>query len=150
MTRRQERAGYSHWPTSTHQSPPFPAPLCLALIQVKQTPETHHLCSHVLRLPEGGRRENLRYFFLLSPCSHAYVHAQSCLTLSDPMNCSPPDSSLHGIFPPRLMEWVAISTTLAYMRGIPSSMCSLSVDSRNTLSSPCAIVLGMVASSSNC
>ena len=32
---------------------------------------------------------------------------QSCLTLWDPMNCSPPGSSLHGIFQARIMEWVA-------------------------------------------
>ena len=33
--------------------------------------------------------------------------AQSCLTLSDPMDCSPPDSSTHGIFQARVLEWVA-------------------------------------------
>ena len=36
--------------------------------------------------------------------------AQSCLTLYDPMDCSPPGSSIHGIFPVRLLEWVAISS----------------------------------------
>ena len=30
---------------------------------------------------------------------------QSGLTLSDPMDCSPPDFSIHGIFQARLMEW---------------------------------------------
>ena len=35
--------------------------------------------------------------------------AQSCLTLCDPMNCSPPGSSIHGIFQARILEWVAIS-----------------------------------------
>ena len=34
---------------------------------------------------------------------------QSCLTLCDPMNCSPPASSVHGISQARLLEWVAIS-----------------------------------------
>ena len=34
--------------------------------------------------------------------------AQSCLTLSDPMDCSPPGSSLHGIFQARVLEWGAI------------------------------------------
>ena len=34
--------------------------------------------------------------------------AQSCLTLSDPMDCSPPDSSVHGIFQARVLEWGAI------------------------------------------
>ena len=35
--------------------------------------------------------------------------AQSCLTLCDPMNCSLPSSSIHGIFQARVLEWVAIS-----------------------------------------
>ena len=35
--------------------------------------------------------------------------AQSCLTLCDPMDCSLPRSSTHGIFQARILEWVAIS-----------------------------------------
>ena len=35
--------------------------------------------------------------------------AQSCLTLSDPMDCSLPGSSVHGIFQTRVLEWGAIS-----------------------------------------
>ena len=34
---------------------------------------------------------------------------QSCLTLSDPMGCSPPGSSVHGILQAKILEWVAIS-----------------------------------------
>ena len=34
--------------------------------------------------------------------------AQSCPTLSDPMDCSPPGSSVHGIFQARVLEWGAI------------------------------------------
>ena len=33
---------------------------------------------------------------------------QSCLTLRDPMDCSLPGSSVHGIFQARVLEWVAI------------------------------------------
>ena len=33
---------------------------------------------------------------------------QSCLTLCNPMDCSPPGSSLHGILQARKLEWVAI------------------------------------------
>ena len=33
----------------------------------------------------------------------------SCPTLSDPMDCSPPGSSIHGIFQARVLEWVAIA-----------------------------------------
>ena len=35
--------------------------------------------------------------------------AQSSLTLSDPVDCSPPGSSIHEIFQARVLEWVAIA-----------------------------------------
>ena len=35
--------------------------------------------------------------------------AQLCLTLSDPMDCSLPGSSVHGIFQARIVEWGAIA-----------------------------------------
>ena len=35
--------------------------------------------------------------------------AQSCLTLRNPMNCSPPGSSIHGISQARVLEWIAIA-----------------------------------------
>ena len=35
--------------------------------------------------------------------------AQLCPTLCNPMDCSPPGSSVHGIFQARILEWVAIS-----------------------------------------
>ena len=41
-----------------------------------------------------------------------YVCAQSCLTLCDPMACSPPGSSIHRIFQVRILEWVAISYSM--------------------------------------
>ena len=35
--------------------------------------------------------------------------AQSCPTLCDPVDCSPPGSSIHGILQARILDWVAIS-----------------------------------------
>ena len=35
--------------------------------------------------------------------------AQSCLTLCDAVDCTPPGSSVHGILQARILEWVAIS-----------------------------------------
>ena len=35
--------------------------------------------------------------------------ARSCLIPSDPMDCSPPGSSVHGIFQARVVEWGAIA-----------------------------------------
>ena len=40
-------------------------------------------------------------------CACVYV-SQSCLTLCNPMDCSPPGSSVHGILQARILEWVAI------------------------------------------
>ena len=37
--------------------------------------------------------------------------AQSCLTLRNPMDCSLPGSSIHGIFQARVLEWGAIAFT---------------------------------------
>ena len=36
---------------------------------------------------------------------------QLCLTLCDPMDCSPPGFSVHGIFPGRMLEWIAVSSS---------------------------------------
>ena len=43
--------------------------------------------------------------------------AQSCPTLSDPMDHSPPGSSVHGIFQARVLEWGAIAFSKMGMRG---------------------------------
>ena len=37
------------------------------------------------------------------------IVAQSCLSLSDPVDCSPPGSFVHGIFQARVLEWGAIA-----------------------------------------
>ena len=43
---------------------------------------------------------------------------QSCLTLSDPMDCNLPGSSIHGIFQARVLEWgaIAFSDSSPYQR----------------------------------
>ena len=53
---------------------------------------SHHLC-----LPRS------------TPSMH--LVAQSCLTPGDPIDCSPPGSSVHGILQARTLEWVAISSS---------------------------------------
>ena len=47
----------------------------------------------------------IKYYFY---CNLVLV-TQSCLTVCDPMGCSPPGSSVHGILQARILEWVAIS-----------------------------------------
>ena len=41
-------------------------------------------------------------------CERACSVARMCLTLCDPMNCSLPGSSVHGIFQARVVEWVRL------------------------------------------
>ena len=42
--------------------------------------------------------------------------AQSCPTLSDPMDCSPLGASVHGIFQARVLEWGAIAFSAFLMQ----------------------------------
>ena len=56
--------------------------------------------------------------FIYKPFSHLVVVVkvivtQSCPTLCNPMDCSPPGSSVHGIPQARIMEWVSMS----FLRG---------------------------------
>ena len=55
-----------------------------------------------------GKNTGLGCHFLLQ-CMKVSENevAQSCLTLSDPMDCSPPVSPIHGIFQARVLEWGA-------------------------------------------
>ena len=41
-------------------------------------------------------------------CKFCCLAAKLCLTLCDPMDCSLPGSSVHGIFQARILEWIAI------------------------------------------
>ena len=49
--------------------------------------------------------------------------AQLCPTLSDPMDCSPPGSSIHGIFQARVLEWGAIAfSAMEYYSAIKTKL----------------------------
>ena len=75
-----------------------PRNLCLRL----------HICiwDHVLlRMKKAVKSQSIKAFHacMLSYFSHVR------LSLCDPMECSPPDSSVHGILQARILEWVATS-----------------------------------------
>ena len=77
-------------------------------VQLCVTPETA-----ATRLPRPwdspGKNTGVGCHFLLQ-CMKVKSEievAQSCPTLSDPMDCSPPGSSVHGIFQARVLEWGA-------------------------------------------
>ena len=61
------------------------------------------------------------YYIHSSVCMCARMskcaHAQLCPTLCDPMDCSPPGSSDHRIFPVRILEWVTISSSRRSTQG---------------------------------
>ena len=61
-----------------------------------------------------GKNTGVGCHFLLQ-CMKVKIEsevAQSCPTLSDPINCSLPGSSVHGIFQARVLEWGAITFSL--------------------------------------
>ena len=63
---------------------------------------------------------------------------QSCLTLCDPVDCSPPDSSVHGILQARILEWVPM----------PSSRGSSWPRDRTCISLPTPVLAGSFFTSS--
>ena len=50
------------------------------------------------------------FLFLLPLCAYVKL-LQLCLTLCNPMDCSPPGSSVHGILQTRILEWVAMPSS---------------------------------------
>ena len=70
-------------------------------------------CSSVGAVWGGVRRRSPGVWPSSVFLSYCCLVAKFCLTLSDPMDGSPPGSSVHGISQARILEWVAIS----YSRG---------------------------------
>ena len=59
----------------------------------------------------------LNFIFLLAAAAAiAAKSLQSCPTLRDPMDCSLPGSSIHGIFQARVLEWGAIAFSIFLLR----------------------------------
>ena len=77
-----------------------------------------HVCLHwtLTRVPAGmmtwfiHQRRLERTLAHKTPTMSEYSVAQSCLTLCNPLDCSPKDS-VHGIFQARILQWVAISSS---------------------------------------
>ena len=66
------------------------------------------LCDN-LEEPDGWEVEGRLWLIHVDIWQKVSEDAQSCLTLCDPMDCSPPGSSVHGILQARVLEWIAIS-----------------------------------------
>ena len=88
--------------------------LCLEAASTRSHPRVSSLppCPTNFRLPSPHLQKRVPIYQissrLLFMCMRAPSH-QSCPTLCDPLHCSPPGSSVHGIFQARIMEWVAVS-----------------------------------------
>ena len=55
--------------------------------------------------------------------------AQSCPTLCDPTDCSPPGSPVHGIFQAKVLEWVAFASPGGLLKpGIEPGSSALKAD----------------------
>ena len=90
-----------------------PLQSCLTLRPQRRQP-TRLLCPW----DSSGKNTGVGCHFLLQCMkgkSESEV-AQSCLTLSDPMDCSLPGSSIHGIFQARVLEWGAIAVSIHFIR----------------------------------
>ena len=73
--------------------------------------------------------------------AHGVYLLQSCLTLCDTMDCSQPDSSVHGILQARILEWVAISFSKGPFRPRDRTLISYSAGGFFTAPVPCLISL---------
>ena len=78
---------------------------CFSRVRLCATPYT---AAHQAPPSLGfSRQEHWSGLPFPSPMRESEV-TQSCPTLRDPMDCSPPDSSVHGIFQARVLEWVSL------------------------------------------
>src|SRR5574340_625672 len=69
-------------------------------------------------LKDNNNQEAINYFTKLEtryPYGPYTEQAQPCPTLSEPMDCSPPGPSVHGIFQARVLEWAAIAFSLTLL-----------------------------------
>ena len=87
---------------------------CFSRVQLCAILET---AAHQALLPLGfSRQEHWSGLPFPSQCMKVKSEseaAQSCLTLSDPVDCSLPGSSIHGIFQARVLEWGAIAFSIS-------------------------------------
>ena len=107
----------THYPPMVKvSSEPSLSPAAAKSLQSRPTVQHHR--RQPTRLPRPwdspGKNTGVGCHFLLQCMkvkSESEV-AHLCLTLSDPMDCSLPGSSIHGIFQARVLEWGAIAFSL--------------------------------------
>ena len=80
--------------------------------------------AHVTHMPGSGK---ITHMYIVCACSVARV----CQTLYDPLDYSPPGSTIRGIFQARILEWFAISSSRGSCR--PRDGTLISCTGRGTL-----------------
>ena len=71
--------------------------------------DSQHLATQEVAVPRGANFSVCHFLLQCRKVKSESEVTQSCPTLSDPMDCSPPGSSTHGIFQARVLEWGAIA-----------------------------------------
>ena len=81
----------------------------LSYVQLCESPETAaHQAPPSLGFSRQEHWSGLPFPSLMNESESEREVTQSCLTLSDPMDCSPPDFSIHGIFQARVLSGVPL------------------------------------------
>ena len=85
---------------------------------------TPYMAAHQAPPSRGfSRQKHWSGLPFLLPCMKVKSESevtQSCLTLRDPMDCSLPGSSVHGIFQARVLEWGAITFSVRKNQVMPN------------------------------
>ena len=68
---------------------------------------------------------------------------QSCLILCDPVDCSPPGSSVHGILQARKLEWVAMPSSRGSSQGFDQLLGSRFFTTSTTWEGPEGQIVGV-------
>ena len=71
-----------------------------------------NLCIPGLTSPPSSLFSCIQSFIISSVCTVLCLATQSCLTLCNPMDCSPPGSSVHETLQARTLEWVAMPSSM--------------------------------------
>ena len=81
-----------------------------------------HLCIHIIFFSESfeGKLVTIPIMFIVVSSV-----TQSCPTLCNPMNCSLPGSSVHGILQARILEWVALLQGIFPTQGLSPRLLHL-------------------------
>ena len=83
----------------------------LTLRAARIAKESRRKCLPCLVLLAGKKKKNLYIYIPPKSWSGGGLVAKSCLTLCDPMDCSLPGSSVHGILQTWILEWVAMPSS---------------------------------------